>query len=482
MGLHKKIIIFFAAIAFLAIGFFSWQNFSLYREHIRENRRGKVELLTEIINNGLKSLMLEGRGNEFQKFLENLIAEDISAIRIFTQDGIILNSTIPGEKGHKVPDKDMSVYRAHEDLSVFSEGLQGKKVFSQIVLIRNDKTCQRCHGGTDTIRGILDVEFSSVETDAEISNAAGRVTRTALITLVILIGSIGLLSFYLVKVPLDGIVGSIEKVAAGDTMGQIPAWRKDEIGQLASNLNAIMADISRKREEIDKCRADRHIYIEKMASLGELAATVAHDIKNPLAGISGALQVLAEDFPENSPRKEISREILEEIGRLDCAVKDLLLFARPPDMHLIPVDINAIIEKVRDRVTPRAESLKVRITLGAAAVPAIMVDPEQLEKALINIALHSLESMPYGGMLMFAVNDMRNMDGIEITVSDTGPGIPEENLKDIFRPFFSSKHSGSGLGLAIARNTVEGHSGKIFVSSAAGMGTTYSIILPKTGQ
>jgi signal transduction histidine kinase len=482
MGLHKKFILCFAAIAFLTIGFFSWQNFRINKEQIRDNRRGKIELLNEIINNGLKSLMLEGRGREFQKFLENLIAEDIVAIRIFTEDGMILNSTVPGEIGQRFQHKDRSVLQARNDLSLFStDGGKGKKVFSKIVLIRNDRLCQRCHGGVEHIRGMLDVEFASRGTDNDIAETARGITRTALITLTLLAGSIWLLSRYLVKRPLEELISSIEKVAGGDMREQLSTNRNDEIGRLASNLNAIMADIDRKRAEIDKCRADRDVYVEKMASLGELAASVAHDIKNPLAGISGALQVLAEDFPEDSPRKDITREILDEIDRLDGAVKDLLLFARPPDMHLIPVNINAIIEKVMAKVTQRAGELKVGIDLLAAEVPAVMVDPEQLERAFGNIALHSLESMPYGGQLKFAVHDSRQQNEIEITVSDTGPGIPEDNLKDIFKPFFSSKHSGSGLGLAITRNIIEGHRGRIAVESAPGKGTRYRIILPKTG-
>lgn len=482
MGLHKKLTLCFTAIAFLTIGFFSWQNFSINTKQIRDNRRGKIELLNEIINNGLKSLMLEGRGREFQKFLENLIAEDIVAIRIFTEDGIILNSTVPGEIGQRFQHKNLPGNRARNDLSLFSsDGSKGRKIFSKIVLIRNDRLCQRCHGGVEHIRGMLDVEFASRGTDSDIAETAGAITRTALITLALLSGSIWLLSFYLVKTPLDEVISSLDRAAAGDLQEQIATHRLDEIGRLASDLNAIMADINRKREEIDRCRADRDSYVEKMASLGELAASVAHDIKNPLAGISGALQVLAEDFPEDSPRKEITREILDEIDRLDGAVKDLLLFARPPDMHLIPVGINAIIEKVISRVVPRADELKVGIDLVSAEVPPVMVDPGQLERALCNIALHSLQSMPYGGRLKFSVCAGGESDGLEITVSDTGAGIPEDKLKDIFKPFFSSKHCGSGLGLAITRNIIEGHRGRITVESTPGKGTLYRIMLPNTG-
>lgn len=479
MGLYKKFILCFTAVALLTIVFFSWQNFRISQEQIRDNRRGKIELLNEIINNGLKSLMLEGRGREFQKFLENLIAEDIVAIRIFTADGIILNSTVPGEIGQRFQHKDLSAVRTRSEQSLFSlDEEKGRKVFSKIVLIRNDRLCQRCHGGGAHIRGMLDVEFASKGTEQAIAAAAGGVTRVALITLFLLFGAAWLLGRYLIKKPLGELIGSVEQIAGGAQGSQLPIPRgSKELGRLVSTLNAIMADIDRKRAEIDQCRADRDAYVEKMASLGELAATVAHDIKNPLAGISGALQVLAEDFPEDSPRKDIAGEILSEIDRLDGAVKDLLLFARPPDMHLIPVDINAIIEKVMARVAPRIEEQKCRMELKSTEVPAVLADPEQMGRAIGNIALHSLQSMPCGGLLEFAVQGGPEPDQVEITVSDTGPGLPGDKLKDIFKPFFSSKHSGSGLGLAITRNIVEGHRGRIEVESSPGQGTRYRIIL-----
>lgn len=243
----------------------------------------------------------------------------------------------------------------------------------------------------------------------------------------------------------------------------------------------MLADIRRLKTDVDRCRVDKDRNIEKMASLGELAAAVAHDIKNPLAGISGALQVLAEDYADDNPRKEIACEILNEIARLDMSVKDLLVFARPPELNLILTDINAIIEKVADMLKMQTAKMNADIQFIDGKVPGIMVDPEQMEKVLLSISLHCLQSLQQGGRLTFATEDLRQTDELQITVSDTGAGMTGEKLKNIFKPFFSTKHSGTGLGLAISRNVIEHHRGRITVESRVGAGTTFRIILPKKG-
>lgn len=481
MDLHKKITLLFAAIAVVVVGFFSWEDIQFHKLRINASRTGRVELLTEIIGNGLRSLMIEGRGRDFQKFLENLIAEDISAIRLFTQEGKILNSTVPGEIGRRVPDKSIpSENLLLKGFSLFNRDDADKRVFSKVVLIKNDRICQRCHGGTEHIRGVLDVEFATSDSDAKMSDAIGSVARSGLIMLFVLVGSVWLLARYLLKSPLDLLAASTRRDAEGALLEKIIAGRQDEIGRLAIQFRELRADIDRKMEEIANCRADRDSRMEKMASIGELAAAVAHEIKNPLAGISGALQVLAEDFPDDSPRKEISQEILQEIERLDKAVKDLLFFAVPPELHQIPVDMHAVIDKVSRLLRPLAATLEVTTTVTADAAVSALIDPEQMEIALMNIAHFSFQSLQKGGHLTIGAYDRQDTGSIEIIMADTGPGLSEEKVAEIFRPFFSTKHSGSGLSLAITSNIINRHNGTISVESRPGTGTAFHILIPKT--
>ncbi len=290
---------------------------------------------------------------------------------------------------------------------------------------------------------------------------------------------VSLLRIYLIKKTLTEIIDSLSKVEKGDLKARILAKRRDEIGTLAAKINSILSEFEKSRKEIENYQTDKMRYIEKMASIGEVAAAVAHEIKNPLAGISGALQVLAEDFPDDSPRKEIANDVLAEIERLDRAVKDLFIFSRPPELNLILTDINAIIEKVMSSIQTAAMKLNVKINSVSDNIPEIIVDPDQMEKALLNIANNMICSMPDGGTITIAAFNRLLTNEIEIALSDTGTGLYEEDIKEVFKPKFSTKRSGTGLGLAISRNIVESHKGRIEVESSIGTGSTFRIILPQ---
>lgn len=481
MSLHRKFTLFTALVMSAVIVVFSIINFEINKRQLRANQTDKVEHLAEIVRNGLMTIMLEGRGKEFQKFLDALVAEDIESIRIITENGSIINSTVPGEIGKKVSREYLSSYRSHEDMPAYLDSRAGGTVYSQIVLIKNDWICQRCHGNKENIRGFLDVEVSSAETEKRISDLRKTAVVSVLLVMALISVVVRLISRYLFERPVSAIIETVKKFEKGDYHSRADMQRNDELGALAESLNTILSDLEKSKAEIDRCLMDKDIHIAKMASLGELAATVAHDIKNPLAGISGALQVLAEDFPADSPRKEIAAEILNEIERLDASVKDLLVFARPPGLNVILTDINAVLEKIKYSLLPEATSLNVQINLISDNIPEVMIDPEQMEKALLNIAHSCISSMEGGGKLTVATKRKDDAGRVEIAISDTGRGIPEENLKDVFKPFFSTKHSGTGLGLAISRNIVENHGGTIEVESQRGSGTTFRIILGGKG-
>ena len=477
MGLHKEFTFFSVLFVTAAVALFSWQAFETVRGRIKSIRKEKVDLLSEVIANGLKTIMLEGRGKEFQKFLDTLVAEDIAAVRIYTKSGVILSSSIPGEVGKHVPADGAVSLPDRGALLPFDGDHENREVYSKSVLIRNDQLCRRCHGSREAVNGILDVVLYTDETDRLIAASARKIGLTGLAAIVAFSAAIGLLSSRRVKRPLDEMIRSLKKVEAGDLGTKIPVKGNDELARLAESLNAVISDLGRSRREIDKCLTDKSIYVERMASLGELAAAVAHDIKNPLAGISGALQVLAEDFPEDSPRKEIACEILNEIGRLDAAVKDLLMYARPPEPNLILTDINAIIEKVMNRIEEQAATLGVKITSTSDSLSETLADPEQLESAITNMALYCLQAMQGGGTLSFSTRDNYGSGEIEIALSDTGDGIRDGEIADVFKPSFSTKHSGTGLGLAISRNVVESHKGRVEVESIPGAGSTFHIFL-----
>lgn len=212
-----------------------------------------------------------------------------------------------------------------------------------------------------------------------------------------------------------------------------------------------------------------------MARLGEMAAVIAHEVKNPLAGVRGAIQVIGSRLPEGTKDSQMVREILTRVDSLNELLKDLLLFARPPQPRATPVEIGRLIELTVDllRQDPALKDLRVDIE-GSA--PAIKADAELLKSVFLNLLMNSAQAMQGKGVIHVSVT---NVDHVcRIAFSDRGPGIPAEIRERVFTPFFTTKTRGSGLGLPTAKRIVEAHHGRIRIDCPVGGGTLVVIELP----
>jgi PAS domain S-box-containing protein len=285
---------------------------------------------------------------------------------------------------------------------------------------------------------------------------------------------------------------------------------RDDQGQQIG-VQTTFADITMMRHlEEEKRRLDR------LASLGEMSASVAHEVRNPLASIKTSMQMLLDDLEGNlafqqdeGPRDSVS-VVLKEVERLDGIVRDLLLFARPRQLHLVECDLLELSERALHVLQPQCNEYGVRVHLIRQDLPPALVDIAQLQQVLMNLFLNAIQAMPDGGILSVAcqrislpalldktalrvdpcpiptllpvVNESEMEEErytwLELTVSDTGVGIAPDELVRIFQPFHTTKAHGIGLGLPITRRLIEDHHGYLLVESQLGYGTTISVRLP----
>jgi hypothetical protein len=292
----------------------------------------------------------------------------------------------------------------------------------------------------------------------------------------------------LVERPVARLVRAMARVEAGDLEFRADLTSRDELGRLAESFNAMVERLRAARAEIEGYHLQRLARAERLATLGELAASLAHEIKNPLAGIAGAVQVIAEELPEADPRKEIMHEILSQVHRLDRTVRDLLAFARPGKPEVAPCDIHQVLDRVLLLLSENPEAKQVRVVRAyQPGIPNLVADGKQLGQVFLNLILNAIQAMPTGGLITLrtAAGDGSDSDGqslapgeLIVAVTDTGPGIPSQLLKDIFTPFVSTKRRGTGLGLSVSRRIVEDHGGWITADSTPGEGTTFRVGLP----
>lgn len=304
-----------------------------------------------------------------------------------------------------------------------------------------------------------------------------------------------------ISAPLKQIEEVARKIAEGDYSYEFKLKRAPrEVQSLASSLNNMAKELEKEQKELEEWATKLEHKVEertqeikkihgqlfrseKLASLGKLAAGVAHEINNPLTGVLTNASLLLEDFEKEDPRKEDVQVIVNETIRCREIVKRLLDFSRQTKPQKKQTDVNTLIDNIILLVRNQTSFRNIQIEkMLDEKLPLIMADPDQIQQVFINLILNAADVMPKGGNLILETKVIPIKDFIEIRITDTGTGIPEELRTRIFDPFFTTKENGTGLGLALSYGIVEQHGGTINLESKIGKGTTFIIHLPVISQ
>jgi two-component system NtrC family sensor kinase len=446
---------------------------------------------------------------------------DIEAVRIYNKKGNITFSSDVHEVGRSADLSDKACNACHlegrrvanpnqSELTRIFDSPRGYRVLGMITPIRNQPSCAtaECHAHPEsqTVLGILDVIVPLEDLDAGLEELR-RVQYTSAGAMVIIVTSLaGVFIWLMVNRPVRRLMLGTEEVRKGNLNYRIERPSKDEIGMLADSFNHMTDELKRARNELTEWnrtleervhqkteelrRAQAHmIQIEKMASLGTLAATVAHELNNPLEGVLTYAKLLKRKLQKGDIAPEERAEILDELSiiadetaRCGNIVKNLLLFSRQKISALSEVDLQTVIEQSVRLIEHhlRIHNIKLDLRVTDKPVP-IMCDISQIEQALLAIEINAVEAMPEGGTLTIESAEFPQTDAVRVSISDTGAGIHDEDLPHIFEPFFTTKHDGkgTGLGLAVVYGIIERHGGSIEVQSQVHKGTTFSITLPR---
>lgn len=283
---------------------------------------------------------------------------------------------------------------------------------------------------------------------------------------------------YLIQRPMVELQEKIAQVGRGDVNVKVSfADRNDEIGDLGRNFNLMVEQLQSNREEIERLHRTQMSRAEHLSTLGELATGLAHEIRNPLAGISGVVEIIARDLPANSPARAVVKDVRLEIAQINRIITDLLETARPRLPHARRGDLNTTVE--HSVMLARQQALSKPITIDFqrnANLPQVEHDSDQIHQVLLNLLLNAIQAINGSGFIKVGIEEIG--DRVAITVADTGRGIAPEHLPNIFKPFYTTKGNGTGLGLSLAKRIVEEHQGTIEVTSVPGKGTSMAVYLP----
>ena len=365
-----------------------------------------------------------------------------------------------------------------EDISIQSFISFSYPFMRAYIKLQNSPRCINCHNSSEKYLGMLVFDISLAETSKNIVLTRNfSILYSALIVVFILI-SVFIVHYRFVKKSLFNFHSTIDKINKGNLAERLSIPKSRELGELGNNFNTMVLTFQKAQEELktyhEKELEDKH----KMATIGEMAARLAHEIRNPLTGIANAIEILVKQMPEDQ-NKHVMEEIQRQAERVNKAISNMLRFSRSSEITKVNADINAIILALVFFIKNQTKHKKIEFRHELdKKIPAFPFDPEQIENVLLNLGINAIQAIPETGTITFKTYHDPLTRKVYISVEDTGVGIPSRILNDIFNPFFTTRMEGTGLGLAITKEIVEKHDGEIWVESKESNGSNFFISLP----
>ena len=511
------------AVILVAVGYASLH---LQRSHLTRLVENRATEVAEVIRRSTRDAMMRDDPGEVRRIIQTIgDQESFERIRVFDSRGKITISTAEEEVGALVDidaEQCVSCHRAGRPLARVEQdnrtrvfrAASGGRVLGVIAPLHNEPGCAEadCHAHppNTSVLGVLDVQLPLGTVDADLAASERQLLLGLVVAVLAVLGLAWLLTWRTVLRPVARLTRATGQIAAGDFSQRLVAGHEGEISELTDAWNMMSERLGRARCELEELNATlekrvdeksaqleqahrRMFRVEKMASLGKLAAVVAHELNNPLAGIATYARLLRRRSEEAasatgagsavSPDEADLRRILalieDESRRCGNIVRNLLLFSRKPAVHFGDENLFPLLERCMMLLRHRAELSDVALVLDVPAdLPLVECDASQVEQVVLALAINGLEATPPGGYV--SISARGEGETVSIQIRDSGRGIQPEHLGEIFEPFFTTKEgeSGVGLGLSVVYGIVERHQGTVAVDSSPGSGTVFTVRLP----
>ena len=519
-GLGTKLIVMLLGAMLVIFALLGYLTIRLQRGHMEAATLLSAERISDVIRRNTTEYMLHNDREGLHRAISAMANEPgVVRLRVFDREGRISYSSEAPEID-QVVDKDAEAcYGCHshqQPLSMLDRPdrfriypAKGERVLAIITPIENQPNCSNaeCHAhpARQQILGVLDTHLSLARTDQQLAELSWRVVICDAVAM----AATAILSWIFIRRvvdrPLKKLQEGTEKLTDGVLGYQIELSSQDQIGMLADSFNIMSLQLRDANEEIvawahtleDRVEEKTHelrrahdevLHVETMASVGKMAAVVAHEINNPLSGIltySKLIKKWVDNGQVGTGKKEEAQQCLDlitsESRRCGELVKNLLSFSRQSPMNVQSTDINKLVGQTTMLMRPNLKIAAIELHAALAeGLPLLHCDPSKIEQVLLAVIVNAADAMPKGGNLW--IESRLSEDGMRVvlTVRDDGSGIPPEIMPKIFEPFVTTKENGhgTGLGLAVSRGIIERQSGQIKIDSEVGKGTTVTITLP----
>lgn len=510
LGTKMSVLISFIFLVFIcAYTYFAIHN---QRTQVIEEVIRSASLLSDTVKLSSRKDMLLYLPERLHQLVDTIGSQpSLDKVRIFNSLGAIIYSSDRTEMNLMVDKRAEQCYACHaaekplerlstpERTRIFTSP-KGYRVLGIINPIYNEPECYSApchvHPAHQKVLGVLDIDVSLQLPDQQFARAEFNLILMALGTVLMLAVLIKFLTNRFLNRPIGELIEGTHRVAQGDLDVAIPIRSEDELGVLAGSFNQMTEDLKRAKTSltewgnrleqlVDERTRDlkeaqqRLIHSEKLASLGKLAAGVAHEINNPLTGVLTFSQLLMEQFPPDSQEHKDLQVIFQETMRCRKIVRGLLEFSRQTAPEKRAVDIGGLLDEVLSIVANQESFQNIKLIREIQPeLPQLMADRDQLKQVFFNIVVNASEAMKGEGILKIRTELKPDINQVAVFFEDTGPGISADAMDKLFDPFFTTKEMGTGLGLAVSYGIIKAHRGNIEVHSAPGSGCQVVVTLP----
>ena len=522
--LKFKIVFYLAFALTLAMLVFSLLVVRHQRDELLREAVSHVAQISDVIKKSTRFAMLTNQPTYVDSIIRDVSTQgSIEKVRILSKDGTIIHSTYLPELGLKVDRKAEACVLCHRSETALEQIPQsqrsrifatpeGRRMLGSMDVIRNEPSCYSAnchvHSKAQSVLGVLDIVYSLDDIDRTMRTNAIAMAAYSLGFIIIVSLSVGFFVHRLVYVPLRDLETGAKRIYSGNLEQMIPVRSEDEFGQLAASFNAMTVALGNSQlqlrewghtleQKVEKRTQELRIAeaetarTEKLASVGLLAAGIAHELNNPLTGVLTFTTLLRKKMPDGSADAEDLDLVIRETKRCATIIRRLLDFAREKAPEKKFTDLNLVIEDTARIIERPASFRDIEIAMDLDPdLPQVWVDADLIKQVIMNMLVNAQHAIEHEGSITVRSRRFPPQKSpepgrppvpmVEISIIDTGCGIPEKDLKRIFDPFFTSKEvgKGTGLGLSVSHGIVRAHGGVIEVESAVGKGSTFRIYLP----